>query len=241
MKTLPTRLPSPAMIVACIALVVALGGVSYAAAVLPKNSVGNAQLKKGAVTGAKVKDGSLVAADFTAGQLPAGPQGPKGDPGARGDKGDPGAQGPKGEQGEPGLPGSIDTSQFFTKGESDSRYLAAGGKSTDTDKIDGIDSSKLLRLGGALSGDVGVITAFKHTATPANKLDSNGTDLDNPALNGNPNALVYVTQVLSGVVYNDSPIGVYYNTQRHRWTIFNQDYTAIPSNAQFHVLALHAQ
>jgi hypothetical protein len=32
------RLPSPALIVACVSLVVALGGVSYAATVLPANS-----------------------------------------------------------------------------------------------------------------------------------------------------------------------------------------------------------
>jgi hypothetical protein len=61
--------------------------------VLPKNSVGSAQIKKNAVTGPKVKNGSLLAADFKAGQLPAGPQGSKGDPGAQGPKGDPGAPG----------------------------------------------------------------------------------------------------------------------------------------------------
>jgi hypothetical protein len=101
MNAIRTRLPSPAMLVACVALVVALGGVSYAAGVLPKNSVGTAQLKKAAVTAAKikkdavtekkVKNGSLIATDFKAGQLPAGPQGPKGDPGPQGPKGDPGA------------------------------------------------------------------------------------------------------------------------------------------------------
>ena len=101
MKAIPRNLPSPAMIVACAALVVALGGVSYAAGVLPKNSVGTAQLQKkavsasklgrNAVTGAKVKNRTLMAADFKAGQLPAGPQGPKGDTGPKGDKGDPGA------------------------------------------------------------------------------------------------------------------------------------------------------
>ena len=94
MSAISSRLPSPAMIVACVALVVALGGVSYAAAVLPAGSVGTAQLqmkavtasklKKNAVTGRKVKNGSLLAADFAAGQLPAGPQGPKGDTGAPG-------------------------------------------------------------------------------------------------------------------------------------------------------------
>jgi len=89
------------MLVACLALVISLGGVSYAAGVIPTSSVGTKQLKKkavtaaklraNAVTGAKVKDGTLLAADFQGGQLPAGPRGPKGDQGAQGPKGDPGA------------------------------------------------------------------------------------------------------------------------------------------------------
>ena len=97
-------------IVAVTALVVAVFGstpLGHAAAriVLPKNSVGVGQLKKDAVTGLKVKDGTLAAADFKAGQLPAGPQGPKGELGAPGPKGDPGAQGPKGDTGAPGAIG----------------------------------------------------------------------------------------------------------------------------------------
>ena len=39
--------PSPAMIVALAALFVALGGTSYAAFSLPKNSVGSAQMNAG--------------------------------------------------------------------------------------------------------------------------------------------------------------------------------------------------
>ena len=95
------RRPSPAMVVACIALLVALSGTGLAAvAVLPSNSVGTPQIKNNAVTnvklggnavtGGKVKNGSLLNADFAAGQLPAGPAGPKGD---QGDKGETGAQG----------------------------------------------------------------------------------------------------------------------------------------------------
>jgi hypothetical protein len=125
MNAIRKRLPSPAMIVACAALVVALGGVSYAASVLPKNSVGPTQLQKKAVTGsklradavggAKVKNGTLMAADFKAGQLPAGPQGPKGDPGAqgaKGDKGDPGAPGISGYQIVYGADVFVDAGQF---------------------------------------------------------------------------------------------------------------------------------
>jgi hypothetical protein len=82
--------PSPALVIACLALFVALGGTGYAAMKLPANSVGSAQIRKNAVTGAKVKDGSLLAQDFRAGQLPAG---------VKGDKGD------KGDQGVQGLPG----------------------------------------------------------------------------------------------------------------------------------------
>jgi hypothetical protein len=103
MKGILKQLRSPAMIVACIALVVALGGASYAAGVLPKNSVGSKQLKRnavtskkiknGAVNSSKVKNGSLVGADFKQGELPAGPQGPQGPQGLQGPKGDTGAAG----------------------------------------------------------------------------------------------------------------------------------------------------
>jgi hypothetical protein len=55
--------PSPALVISCIALFVALSGSSYAVIVLPKNSVGTKQLKKNAVTSAKVKNNALTGAD----------------------------------------------------------------------------------------------------------------------------------------------------------------------------------
>jgi hypothetical protein len=91
--------PSPSMVVALIALVIALGGTGYAAVTLPRNSVGTEQLKRGAVKprdlgrsavtssrlrngavgrsklrnnsvdGAKVVDGSVGEADLAAGLL----------------------------------------------------------------------------------------------------------------------------------------------------------------------------
>jgi hypothetical protein len=98
--------PSPAMVVALLALFVALGGTSYAALNLPRNSVGTRQLKKNAVTAAKlhknavtsvkVKAHSLLAKDFESGQLPAGPQGPQG---PQGNAGPQGATGPTGANG----------------------------------------------------------------------------------------------------------------------------------------------
>lgn len=94
----PIGRPSPSMIVALLALTVALGGTSYAATKLSKNSVGEKQIKKNAVTtrkirskavnnsrlannavtSNKVKDRSLVARDFQANSLPKGPRGATG-------------------------------------------------------------------------------------------------------------------------------------------------------------------
>jgi hypothetical protein len=59
------------MVVACIALSIALGGVSYAATALPANSVGTVQLKNNAVKSTKVDNRSLKAIDIGAGQLTA--------------------------------------------------------------------------------------------------------------------------------------------------------------------------
>ncbi len=102
MRGLERLRPSPAMVVASIALLVALGGTSFAAVELsiPANSVGATQLKPGsvtntklaanAVTSDKVANRTLVAADFRAGQLPVGPRGPSGPSGPSGPVGPPG-------------------------------------------------------------------------------------------------------------------------------------------------------
>ncbi len=98
--------PSPALVVSVIALSVALGGTSYAAIVLPANSVGTRQIKKNAVTGAKVKNGSLRKADFGAGQIPAGATGATGAAGANGATGATGPKGAKGDKGDAGTDGT---------------------------------------------------------------------------------------------------------------------------------------
>jgi hypothetical protein len=72
-----------ANVTATMALVVALGGTSYAAIKLPRNSV----------TSKTVKDRSLLSKDFKRGQIPAGKAGPAG------------AAGPAGPQGPQGFPG----------------------------------------------------------------------------------------------------------------------------------------
>ena len=100
--------PSPAMVVACLALLVALGGTSIAAVsqLVPRNSVGPAQFQAGAVTNPKIRNNavnsskvanrSLLRSDFALGQLPAGPVGPQGPAGPAGPAGAAGAAGPAG-------------------------------------------------------------------------------------------------------------------------------------------------
>ena len=75
--------PSPAMVIACLALLLALGGTGYAAIKLPRNSV----------TTVQVKDFSLLARDFKRGQIPAGPVGPTGPAGPAGPTGPAGSAG----------------------------------------------------------------------------------------------------------------------------------------------------
>jgi hypothetical protein len=84
------RKTSPAMIVACLALLVALGGTSIAAVkvLVPRNSVGTNQ----------VIDHSLLAKDFRT--PPRGPVGPRGPAGPAGPAGAAGAAGPKGDKGD---------------------------------------------------------------------------------------------------------------------------------------------
>lgn len=99
MKRLKRFRPSPAMVVASLALLVALGGTSIAAVqiVIPRASVGALQLKANSVNSSKVLNGSLLRADFRAGQIPAGPQGPAGPAGPAG------AAGPAGPAGASGV------------------------------------------------------------------------------------------------------------------------------------------
>jgi hypothetical protein len=74
MRSIRRLVPSPAIVVACLALAVGLAGTGYAVTRLPRNSV----------TTVQVKDFSLLARDFKKGQLPAGKQGPQGPQGPAG-------------------------------------------------------------------------------------------------------------------------------------------------------------
>jgi len=115
-----------ANVVATIALFLALGGVSYAATQLPKNSVGTKQLRKNAVNSSKVKNGSLTLGDFKKSQR-SKLRGPKG---ATGAKGDAGATGAPGAAGAPGVSGWQIVSASATASEefAEEEVLCPAGK-----------------------------------------------------------------------------------------------------------------
>jgi hypothetical protein len=122
MKTWRPSRPSPAMIVALIALCVALGGSAVAATKIklaPKNTVNSAS----------VVNNSLKLQDFKKSERGK----------LKGPKGDQGIQGPAG------------TPDGYTKTEADGKFLGKGDKAADSDKLDGKDSSQFMGGQGAVS------------------------------------------------------------------------------------------
>lgn len=71
MRKMQVPRPSPAMVVASVALMVALGGGAYAQTQLAKNSVGTEQIKRDAVTSAKLGPGAVVSSRIRDGQVRA--------------------------------------------------------------------------------------------------------------------------------------------------------------------------
>ncbi len=80
--------------------------------------------------------------------------------------------------------------------------------------------------------------AFIHVANYTNT-SGNYTDIDNPATNNKPDAILQVTvNWAPHEVYNDHPIGVWYHN--NRWSIFNQDLVGMLNQAAFNVQVLNA-
>ena len=150
MKRLRRIKPSPSMVVAAIALLVALGGTSIAAVAVavPRNSVGTLQLRDNSVVSSKVKNGSLLARDFRSGQLPRGRRGVQGPGGPAGPAGPAGAAGPTGATGPAGVASAgyvaevINASTTSASSNSSDSWSTISGSSTtvtvpagETDKI----------------------------------------------------------------------------------------------------------
>jgi hypothetical protein len=96
--------------VGLLALFVALGGTSYAAVKLPRNSVGTAQIRSKAVTQAKLSTATVKALQ--------GAKGDKGATGATGPAGANGANGANGAKGDPGAPATFSAAVSALSGAS---------------------------------------------------------------------------------------------------------------------------
>jgi hypothetical protein len=165
--------PSHATVAAYMALFVALGGTSYAAVKLPKNSVSSPQIKTGGVGSSEVKNGALRNIDFRAGELPAGAQGPAGAPGAKGDRGEEGDKGPKGDTGTVGQ-----TTVQFTQHTAD---LANGAEVS----IDAFCPAGQQGVGGGVRGDLTNSELTKVTASrPVIATDNTGAPADDGTFTG---------------------------------------------------------
>jgi hypothetical protein len=109
MKRVLRHRPSPATVIACLALAVALSGTSYAAVakLLPRNSVGTRQVINGSLQTVDLSRKARTALKGARGpQGLQGAQGERGATGAQGERGATGAQGAQGAQGIQGVPGT---------------------------------------------------------------------------------------------------------------------------------------
>ena len=82
--------------------------------------------------------------------------------------------------------------------------------------------------------------ALIHRATSENIVD-NSTYIDEPSVNGNPDAILLVTQIWEPDVdvVDAHPVGVWYDANRDgQWAIFNQDLAPMPEGAAFSVVVL---
>ena len=79
---------------------------------------------------------------------------------------------------------------------------------------------------------------FVHRAGPDDTF-GNATYIDNPLLNGKPNAEVSLTQNWNpgggGGVYNDHPVGALYDGDVGGWFVYNEDGAPMPEGAAFNV------
>ncbi len=165
------RRPSPAMVLAVLALVAALTAPAWAAPV--KKLITGKQIARNAITSPKVKNRSLLAKDFKRGQLPRGPRG---------------AVGPTGPQGVPG--------PSLTGGAYDNSGTIGpiAGSMTDLAAAETTTGQLVLPWQGRITatGFADVVNATSGpavvTRTRCNLFISDGTGPDNGLTTFSPNA-----------------------------------------------------
>jgi hypothetical protein len=159
------RLPHHSTVAAYLALFAALGGSAYAVTSSTPTGVLKACVSNQTGAMRLLRHGGcksserMVSWNITG---PAGPGGPAGPAGATG------AQGSQGVQGPPGPTGTVETSNFYTKAESDSRYLPTGGTAADSSDLGGVPAS------GYLTSTATAANSSELGGSPASAFESSG-------------------------------------------------------------------
>ncbi|MCX6283929.1 MAG: hypothetical protein NTW31_06830, partial [Bacteroidetes bacterium] len=65
-------------------------------------------------------------------------------------------------------------------------------------------------------------TAFIHTVTAGNSL-LNWSIIDNPSLNGKPNAVFFITKTWYNGIYDTAHVGIWYDPSVSKWTVYNEN------------------
>ncbi|HWI71749.1 MAG TPA: collagen-like protein [Baekduia sp.] len=160
------RRPSPAIVIAVIALIAAMSGSAVADGV---HAVA-AKLKKGAVTTREIKDGSVRLADINK-QDRASLKGAAGAPGAKGDTGAAGPKGATGANGEAGLTGATGaTGPIGPSNVYEARRASDGGFADDS-------THTLITLSGLPAGDY-LLTARSNISNSSPPVQGSVIDCD---------------------------------------------------------------
>ena len=143
-----------------------------------------------------------------------------------------------------GVYGQVDGDGVGVYGEAD----GAAGIGVYAEGSSPSGTALMLSNGGIRVSGAGLGTnapVFIHQATAGNITcgSSQCTTIDHPLTNGDPDAILIVTQnfnpdTISGTVNNPHPVGVQYLSTPSRWVIYNVDLTAMTDGAVFNVMVV---
>jgi acyl dehydratase len=175
------RLPRHSTVAAYLALFVALGGSAYAMTSSTPTGVLRACVSNQTGAMRLLREGSCKPSERMVRWNIAGAVGAVGAAGPAGAAGPQGSQGPQGVQGPTGPTETVDTSNLYTKAESDSRYLPIDGTAADSSDLGGVPASGYLTTDGtaANSSELGGVAASGY-------LTSTGTAANSSELGGSP-------------------------------------------------------
>lgn len=125
-----------------------------------------------------------------------------------------------------------------------SQNVNIGTSTTGTGKLNVVSASTstpAMTVDGSIKAVGTNKFAFTATKTALNVSSANGFYIDNPLINGDPNAILVVTHNLSAsspTTYLNTAIGVYYDTGLAKWTIYTENSGAITNGMTFNVIAI---